>query len=128
MRNLAFALLLLGAAAPVARAERAITGSAEQVTHDCGADPVVVVSGSSNQLTITGACTSISVQGSANRLTVAAVTAVMIQGSTNQLALDQVDKIRVQGVGNRVDYKRPLAAKKVKVSRQGLNNRIRKVK
>lgn len=128
MRSLVLAFAVTAATTAAAAADRQLTGSAETVTHDCATDPVVVVAGSTNQLTTTGTCTTITIQGSANTLTIAAASTINVQGSSNQLTVGQVDKLRLQGVSNQVAYKGPLKAKKTKVSKQGVGNKVTKVK
>lgn len=128
MRTLVLTVAVTLATTAAAHADRQLTGSAETVTHDCATDPVVVVAGSTNQLTTTGTCTTITIQGSSNTLTIAAASTINVQGSSNQLTIGQVDKLRLQGVSNQVAYKGPLKAKKTKVSKQGVGNKVTKVK
>lgn len=118
----------VGAGARVAWAEHAVTASATTVDHDCGSDPEVEISGSTNTITLTGTCTKVAVSGAGNTLTIAATTRLAISGANNTAAVEQVDRIAVSGVGNTVTYKRPLTAKKTKTARTGPRNSIKKIK
>jgi hypothetical protein len=126
----AFALALsLALAIPgLARAEVSILESASAKTVDCTADPEVSIDGSANTITLGGACTKISVNGSQNVVVAASVVKISINGAQNQVDLGAVDKISVNGTSNKVTYKSSVGKKKTKTSKTGIGNSVKKVK
>lgn len=130
MKSLAFTLSLLSFTLPVtaASAEVVFDQAAQTASHDCGTDPVVSIQGASGTFTITGACTSIEVEGASNKLTIAQVAKLEVVGSSNEIDVTAADKIEVVGSSNEVRWKRGVKGAKAKVSNVGTANKIRKVK
>lgn len=90
-----------------AGAELVLSGSGSQETHRCSPKTAVNISGSDNDITLTGECKSVSVNGSTNKVKVEAVATIDVTGSDNQ-----------------VTWKRAVGAKKPKVNRTGHNNKV----
>jgi hypothetical protein len=89
-----------------------IVGSARKETLTCTGNSVVSISGSANDITVTGECKTVSVAGSANKVT-----------------LDGVGEINVSGSSNKVTWKRAAGdAKKPKVNAVGVGNKVAKAK
>jgi hypothetical protein len=84
-----------------------ISGTGANETHRCTPKTEVDVSGSGNEVTLTGECKSVTVSGADNKVKVEAVAAIEVTGS-----------------GNEVTWKRAVGAKKPKVSRTGVNNKV----
>lgn len=85
-----------------------ISGVGGNETHRCTPKMnEVEVTGSDNQLTLTGDCKSVTVSGANNKVKVEAVATIDVAGS-----------------GNEVLWKRAVGAKKPKVSRTGVNNKV----
>jgi hypothetical protein len=106
--------------------EPSYAGSSQNITHSCDAVPSVTFGGSSNTITVTGTCKSVVLQGSSNSLTVEASTKVVIEGSANVAAIVATDVIRISGSGNQATWEKGLKAKKPRVSRSGVNNKVAK--
>jgi hypothetical protein len=87
-----------------------IIGSARKETFTCAGNTVVSISGSANDITLTGDCKSVSVAGSANKV-----------------AMEGVGEINVSGTSNNVTWKRAVGdAKKPKVNAAGIGNNVAK--
>ena len=84
-----------------------ISGSESQESHRCSPATEVNISGSDNDITLTGECKRVSVNGSTNKVKVEAVAAIDVTGSDNQII-----------------WKRAVGAKKPKVNRTGHNNKV----
>ena len=84
-----------------------ISGSDSQETHRCSPKTEVNISGSDNDITLTGECKKVSVNGSTNKVQVEAVAAIEVTGSENQIT-----------------WKRAVGAKKPKVTRTGHDNKV----
>ncbi|AKJ08350.1 DUF3060 domain-containing protein [Archangium gephyra] len=84
-----------------------ISGSDSQETHRCSPKTEVNISGSDNDITLTGECKKVSVNGSTNKVKVEAVESIEVTGSENQ-----------------VTWKRAVGAKKPKVTRTGHDNKV----
>ncbi|WPB77827.1 DUF3060 domain-containing protein [Archangium violaceum] len=84
-----------------------IVGSESQESHRCSPKTEVNISGSDNEITLTGECKRVSVSGSTNMVKVEAAAAIEVMGSDNQ-----------------VTWKREVGGKKPKVTRTGSNNKV----
>ena len=84
--------------------------SGQTVDHACEANERVVISGSENRVTLTGACAK-----------------VAVMGSKNVVAIDGASRIAVMGTGNEVTWKRGVGGKGPNVSRMGTNTKVTKV-
>ncbi len=92
-----------------AQLEISSTGNTE--THRCSPKTEVDISGSENEITLTGECKSVSVSGASNKVKVEAVGTITVVGS-----------------GNEVLWKKGVGGKKPKVSRTGVNNKVAKAR
>ena len=123
-----FALVVLVMAAP-AYAEVTVSDADTAVTLDCDTDPVITIRGSGSSVTLTGICTSLTIE--AADVTVTGSTATLsLTGSSCAVTLDQVNSIVVSGAANRVSYKRTLDAKlkKAKIAIVGADNSVTREK
>ncbi len=127
MYKLGLALLLALATTP-AFAEAEIDAAGKTVTHDCGTDAELSVTGSGNQVTVTGACTMVEVMGSGNEVTIETSTKVQVTGSSNKVHVDASDRISLTGSSNQLTWKKGIKSKKPKVSRSGVGNTSKQVK
>jgi hypothetical protein len=94
-------------AGEAAGATQELSGSGMQETLRCSPNTEVNISGSDNDITLTGECKRVSVDGSTNKVKVEAVATIDVTGSENQ-----------------VTWKRAVGAKKPKVNRTGHNNKV----
>jgi hypothetical protein len=94
-------------AGDAAGATQELSGSGMQETLRCSPKTEVNISGSDNDITLTGECKRVSVNGSTNKVTVEAVATIDVTGSENQIT-----------------WKRAVGAKKPKVNRTGHNNKV----
>ena len=105
------ALLWAGpVAAKVGAPSFQVIESGQTLTHACEANERVVVSGSGNNVTLTGECGK-----------------VAVMGSKNVVAIEASAKIAVMGTDNEVTWKRGVGGKGPNVSRMGTNNKVTKV-
>ncbi|RKG89595.1 DUF3060 domain-containing protein [Corallococcus terminator] len=88
-----------------------VTGSGETSTHECKPGSTVEITGASNNVTLTGECKSVTVNGSSNVVKVEATRA-----------------IDVTGMSNSVTWKRVIGKSKPKVSHTGMGNKIAQAK
>lgn len=129
MKSFAFALALSVFSLPsLASAEVEYNEAEQNVSHDCGKDPVVSIVSASGTFAFTGACSKISVDGASNKLTVQSVDKISIAGSSNEIAIDAANKISVVGSANIVTWKKGVSGPKAKVGNVGSGNKISKVK
>jgi hypothetical protein len=122
----AFTLAL--AAATTARADLSINDSGVTVAHDCATDPEVSINGSRVELTLSGACTKLAINGSSCTVGVASAIKVAVNGSSNVVTVDAADKIAVTGSSNKVTYRRGVTKKKPKVAILGSKNSVKRIK
>lgn len=122
-RPLALLATLVVALPLVAHADRSYTASA---THDCAADREVSINASGATFTFTGTCDKISVNGSGNKVVVAAVKKIALNGSKNVADVGAADKIAVNGSQNVVTYGKGLSTARPKIGGVGANNRVTK--
>lgn len=127
MYKLGLALLFALATTP-ALAGTEIDAAGKSVTHDCASDSALSVTGSGNQVTVTGTCTLVDVMGSGNEVTIETSTKVAITGSGNKVHVDASDRISISGSSNQLTWKKGLKSKKPKVSRTGVGNTVKQVK
>ncbi len=127
MRRLA-ALLAVTLAAPAAAwADGIVLNSSNETRKvECTKDmSEVVVNGSGNTITATGACAKVVVNSSKNKITAAAVEKIAVNGADNEVAVDATDKIAVTGTGNKITWKKGLKSDKPKVVNMGANNSVK---
>lgn len=96
-----------GASTAEAGATLELSGSDSRETHRCSPKTEVNISGSDNDITLTGECKRVSVNGSTNKVKVEAVATIDVTGSENQ-----------------VTWKRAVGGKKPKVNRTGHDNKV----
>ena len=120
----ATAVALAAALAPgAALADRSYT-TETQITHDCDKEGDVSVNVSRATAVFTGTCAKISINGSENRITIAAVKKLKVNGAKNTVDIGAADEIAATGVGNTVTYKKSVTGKKTTVRSPGLDNKI----
>ncbi len=88
-----------------------ISGSGSQETHRCSPKSEVDISGNDLEVTLTGECGSVSVNG-----------------SNNKVKVETVSAIEVTGANNSVTWKKAVGGKKPKVSRNGAGNTVAQAK
>jgi uncharacterized protein (DUF2345 family) len=76
----------------------------------------------------TGTCAKISINGSNNKATIAAVKKLKVPGAKNTIDVTATDEISVPGIGNTVTYKKSISGKKTEVRSPGIDNQITEVK
>ncbi|HEX2690729.1 MAG TPA: DUF3060 domain-containing protein [Kofleriaceae bacterium] len=89
-------------------------------TWDCKKDPSVTINTNDATYTLKGACTSISINGNTNKLTIESVDRLAINGNDNTIDADSAARIAANGNGNQVTYKKGTP----KISNLGTGNRI----
>jgi hypothetical protein len=98
------------------------------ITHDCDKEGDVSINVSRATAVFTGTCAKISINGSENKVTIAAVKKLKVNGAKNTVDVTAADEIAATGVGNTVTYKKSVAGKKTAVRSPGLDNKITEVK
>ena len=89
-------------------------------TWDCKKDPAVVINISDATFTFKGACTSIVVNGSTDKLTIEGVDRLVVNGNDNMIDADSLSRITVNGNTNKVAYRKGTP----KITDLGSGNRI----
>jgi DUF3060 family protein len=89
-------------------------------TWDCKKDPVVTINANKGTYTFKGACTAISVNGNASKVTIESVDLLSVNGNENTIEADSASRIAANGNENQVTYKSGTP----KVSNLGTNNKI----
>ena len=102
-------LFILSIASPALADTLNVAGVGEQWTRPCDGHDVIV-DGVSHNVSLTGECRT-----------------VTINGSSNQVAVEAAVKIVVNGTDNAVAWQRGVRTKKPRIALRGLNNRARRV-
>ena len=129
-RLLSLSLVLVALGARVARAGDdtwVLNDSNAKATHDCGKQPVVVVNASTVDLTLTGKCTKVSVNGGHVKLGAESIDALTVNGAENMVVVDALGKVSLTGAGNRVTWKTAIGGKKPKISDLGTDDQVTQV-
>lgn len=127
MKKLGLALTLILASTP-AFAEADYSDASQTINHDCNSDPQVDISGSSNQITLTGTCTEVEINGASNTVIIEASKKVSVTGANNEVTVTASDRISVTGANNNVVWKKGIKGKRPKISSTGIQNRIKQGK
>ena len=80
-----------------------LTGSNQLLTHDCGDGENLVLDGSSNRISLTGACQSIAITGSGNIINALQPLSVRVIGNNNSVTWPKVPAephLHFEGDGN----------------------------
>jgi Protein of unknown function (DUF3060) len=126
--SLAISAAISASVASLAHASVDFQEAGQTVTHDCGQDPDVSISGSTSTVTLTGRCLSVAVNGAANTVSIASSEKVAVNGSTNEVHIDATNKIAVVGSNNQVTWKKAIKGKKPKIAVLGVQNSVLKMK
>jgi hypothetical protein len=121
---LALALALVPAFALAGRSYTTET----RIAHDCDKESDVSVNVSGATAVFTGTCAKISINGSNNKVTIAAVKKLKVPGAKNTIDVTATDEISVPGIGNTVTYKKSISGKKTEVRSPGIDNQITEIK
>src|SRR4029079_15409820 len=83
-------------------------------------DPAVVINISDATFTFKGACTSITVNGSTDKLTIDSVDRLAVNGNDNAIDADSISRLAINGYTNKVAYRKGTP----KISNLGSDNKI----
>lgn len=120
--------LTLALAACSDSADRTYAGVAS-ATHDCDKEKKVAIDATGGSFTLNGACDSVTVNGSDNRLAVEVSKATTINGARNVATIGAADRIAVRGYGNKVTWRKGMSgASPNTVTASGDNNTIEQAK
>jgi len=119
------AILLLVLAPGLAAADKSLD---KGTTWDCKKDPVVSIGNGKGKYTFKGACTSISIGGGENTLTIESVDTLEIGGGKNKITVGTVDTIDVGGAGNTISWKKAKSGDKPTMKGQPDKNTITQAK
>lgn len=120
--------LVLSTAFVATAAANPYTDNKKTITHDCAKSPDATVSGNENKITLTGTCTSVSIKGNKNVLTIESSKEVSVTGNENTVTVTASDKISTMGNKNTVTWKKGISDKKPSVSNLGTKNKISEAK
>jgi hypothetical protein len=73
-------------------------------TVDCGKTPALKIAKGKLKITLTGACTSVSVAGGDNEIVADSVAALEVAGGKNKITVSKVDSIKLSGNKNEVTW------------------------
>ena len=74
-------------------------------TWDCKEDPVVNINHGGGTYKFTGDCSTININGGANKISIASVDSLNIFAGNNTITVGSVGTINITGAGNRVTWK-----------------------
>jgi hypothetical protein len=117
----------LALAPGAALADRSYT-TETSITHDCDKEGDVSINVSRATAVFTGTCAKISINGSENKVTIAAVKKLKVNGAKNTVDVGAADEIAATGIGNAITYKKSVSGKKTTVRSPGVDNKITEVK
>ena len=120
MKRLALFLVVLVTPA-LASADKAYNEGSTGGTWDCAKDASVAININNATFTFKGACTTISINGNGNKLSVEKAKLITGNGNNNTVDAAAVDEITVNGNNNTVSYAK---AAKPKVTNNGNDNKI----
>ena|SRR5687768_16517481 len=109
--RLLLGIVLVAVAVAPARAEPTWSLDASETTYSyvCGGGDRIAINGHGNTVSVTGECAALEVNGSNNRVEIAAV-----------------GEIRVDGDNNDIRYERALKGKKPTIKKKGASNTVRR--
>jgi hypothetical protein len=121
-----FALLFAVALAPtVAIAENHLMDDKQTVTYDCDKDASTNIMSNGNTITLKGACGTVNISGTHNKVTGDKARQINISGNDNTLDIGTIESVNVSGNTNTLTYKKGSAnAPGPKVSNAGNGNKI----
>ena len=119
--------LALALAPGAALADQSYT-SERKINHDCAKEGDVSINVSGATAVFTGTCAKISINGSENKVTIAAVKKLKVNGAKNTVDATSADEISATGIDNTITYKKSITGKQTAVKSPGLNNKITEVK
>jgi DUF3060 family protein len=120
-------ILLLVLAPTLALADKTYQGG-KGATWNCAKDPTVVINHGKGTYTFKGACTSITVNGGANKLTIEAVDKLTLNGAQNTIDLGEVSAIAIVGAANTITWKKARSGDKPEVTVVGTGNKVDQAK
>jgi Protein of unknown function (DUF3060) len=126
--GLSLALALVVPAAALAGSDFVVSDSHHTITHDCGKQPAVMINGSMNTISVSGACTKVLINGRGNTVAVVTTGKILVSGAANVVQVGATDKIELTGARNKVTWKRGLTRKRPKVADLGNHNAVTRAK
>jgi len=124
LRTVLFILLL-----PLtALADKNLVEPADGDSWDCGTDPVVNINYASAKIALTGACTTVNINGNAVKTTIEDVAELNVNGAKTVTAVTKLGKVAINGASNKVTWKQAKTGKKPGVTTNGRGNAVKKVK
>lgn len=105
-----------------------VDGLGKKLTHTCADKEQVSVTGINNEVTLSGTCGTLNVQGSGHKVSGGAIGGdITVSGTGNVLRIDLPPKasVAVTGVDNDVQYRVSPAGAEPVINSQGINNRVR---
>src|SRR5258707_457508 len=102
MKRAAIAIVLFVSATASAGGHYMDNG--KTITHDCAKDADIKIMGNDNTVTVTGACTKISVAGNKNVVTIASSKVTGVGGNDNTVTVEATDDVVTTGSRNKVTY------------------------
>jgi len=88
---------------------------------DCGSDAEVVINTTGTAYTLTGACSSVTVNGASNTVSIEKVDDITVNGVKQTVKIGAAEEITVNGTGNAVTYKAGISKAKAAVMVNGKN-------
>jgi len=126
MKALVIASLVLAAAS--AFADVSIIDNHKTVKVDCSKDKTASILGNENTITLTGACTLISVAGNKNTVRADSSAKLEVAGNNNTASVTAADEVSVPGNNNTVTWKKGISKKEPAVSNPGTGNKVSQAK
>ena len=127
MKRLAALAFVIGLSG-VAFGDAHVMGNNKTLTIDCAKDKSAMVMGNQNTITMTGTCSSLSVQGNKNIIKSETATAVDVLGNDNTVTVTAADTISITGNTNHVSWKKGATGKAPSVTDTGKDNKVTQTK
>lgn len=121
MKHIALICVLFASSVAVAKV---YSDNKQTLSHDCGKDPVALVSGNDYNLTLTGKCTTVTVAGNGNKVIADSADGVIVSGNKNDVRVTATDRLMVSGNENNASYSKGVTKAKPAVTNSGKNNKI----
>lgn len=97
-----------------------------KTSYDCAKDPAVVINASSGAFSLSGACKSVTVNGSSVQLGAEDIDELVVNGSSVKVIVTAVSSITVNGSSNQVAWQKGKSGAAPKVTTLGTGNKVAK--
>jgi hypothetical protein len=101
-----------------------VNDAGARATHDCTAQPKVVINGSHDRITLTGACARVAINGRDVTITAESIAALVVNGQGNTVDVGTVARIALTGGQHKITWTAAARGKRPQISDLGTGNTV----